>query len=204
MLTTIIIVAIFIAILLIPISVRVFIKFEDKALGNSIVVKYWFITLIDTDKKKPKEKPQKETKEEPATESNEKKDKKPLIKKLWQRRSYVKKLIISVVGYITKHLIKIKKLRIKGMLGLSDAAATGVVYGGTSAFMYNLIGAVDKVIKVQGVDIDYKPDFNNEVIFIEFESIIRTNIYHILALGIIALVRAIPIIRKEKNNGKPD
>lgn len=201
MLTTIIIVAVFIVILLIPISVRVFIKFEDKALGNSLNLKYGFITLIDTDKKKPKEKPQKETKEE-TLDDKPKKDKKPLIKKLWQRRSYVKKLIISVVGYITKHLIKIKKLRIKGVLGLSDAAATGVVYGGTSAFMYNLIGAVDKVIKVEGIEIDYKPDFNNEVIFIEFESIIRTNIYHILALGIIALVRAIPIIRKEKNNGK--
>ncbi len=203
MLTTIIIVAILVVILLIPINLRVFIKFEDKVLGNSLILKYGFITLMNTDKKKPKEKPHKETKEATA-ESKPKKDKKPLIKKLWQRRTYVKKLIISVVGYITKHLIKIKKLRIKGELGLSDAAATGVVYGTSSAFMYNLIGAVDKVIKVEGIDIDYKPDFNNEVIFIEFESIIRTNIYHILALGIIALVRVIPIIRKEKNNGKPD
>ena len=85
---------------------------------------------------------------------------------------------------------------------MDDAAATGVVYGTTSALMYNLIGAIDKVIKIEGVEIDYKPDFNNELIFIELESIIRTNIYHILALAVIATVRAIPVIRKEKNNEK--
>ncbi len=203
MLTAIIIVAVLCLLLLIPINVRVYLKLQDKELGNNIIIKYGFITIINSDKKKPKEKPQKETKEETA-EDKPSKDKKPLLQKLWRRRGYVKKLIVSVVSYITKHLIKIKKLHIEGVLGMSDAAATGVVYGITSAFMYNLIGAVDKVIKIEGIDIDYKPDFQTQVIFIEFESIIRTNIYHILALGSIALVRAIPIIRKEKNNGKPD
>ncbi len=201
MLTIIIIAAVLCAILLIPINLRVYIKLQDKALGKSIVLRYGFITIINTDKKKPKDKPQKETKEE-ATEPKAKKDKKPLIKKLWRRRSYVKKLVVSVVSYITKHLIKIKKLHLDGTLGLSDAAATGIAYGTTSALMYNLIGAVDKVVKVEEIDIDYKPDFTDEVIFIEFESIIRTNIYHILALALIALVRVIPIIRKEKDNGK--
>ncbi len=204
MLTIIIIAAILCLILLIPINLRVYLKLQDKSLGKSIILKYGFITIINSNKKKPKEKPQKETKEEKTEDNKPKKDNKPLIKKLWRRRAYVKKLIISVVGYITKHLIKIKKLHLDGVVGMSDAAVTGVIYGTTSSLMYNLIGAVDKVIKVEGIDINYKPDFNNEVIFIEFESIIRTNIYHVLALALIAGIRVIPIIRKEKNDGKPD
>lgn len=203
MLTAVIIVAVLVLLLFIPVNLKVYLKLQDRELGKTIVLKYGLLRVFNSDRKKTGDNPQKETKEK-VTEEKTKKDNKPLIKRLWQRRAYVKKLVISVVSYITKHLIKIKKLHIKGVLGMGDAAHTGIVYGTTSGLLYNLIGAVDKVIKIDGTNIDYKPDFENELIFIELESIIRTNIYHILALGVIALVRLIPIIRKEKNNGKSD
>ena len=200
MLTLIVVLAVIGIILLIPISVRVYLKLEDKDFKSHFYGKYGVITVFNSDKRK-KEKP-KPPKTDRETADKPKKDKKPMIKQLWQRRSHVKRLIVSVVSYIVKHLIKITKLHFKGVIGLEDAATTAVAYGALSGVLYNSLGAVDKVVRVQGIDIDFKPDFDNEVIFIEFESIIRTNIYHILALAVIALVRAIPVIRKEKNNGK--
>lgn len=174
-------------------------KFEDKEFVSSFYGKCGIITVFDSNRKKH-EKP-KTNKPKDKTDKP-KKDRKQTVKLLWKRRRYVKKLIVSVVSYIVKHLIKIKKLRFNGIIGLDNAANTAMVYGITSGVLYNSIGAVDKVIKVDGIDIKFRPDFKNQEIFIEFESIIKTNIYHVLVLATIVGVRTISILRKEKNNGK--
>lgn len=200
MLTLAIILAVILLILLIPVNLRIYLKYHENELNTDFRVKYGVITVF---KLKPRSDnpPKKKTKDKPRGDK-QKKNKKPVFKKLWQRRVHIKRFIVSVAKYVADHIMRIKKLYLHGTLGLSDAAQTGIVYGASSAVIYNVIGYIDKKVSIKGIDIDYKPDFTNEVIFIEFESIIRTNIYHVLALAVIAGVRVIPIVRKEKDNGK--
>ena len=83
---------------------------------------------------------------------------------------------------------------------------TALIFGSASAVLYNSLGLLDKAITVKNIKVDFKPDFNDTKIFIELESIIKTRIYNIAALGVIALVRALPLIRKRGDfyNGKSD
>ena len=83
---------------------------------------------------------------------------------------------------------------------------TALIFGSVSAVLYNSLGLLDKAITVKNIKVDFKPDFNDTKIFIELESIIKTRIYNIAALGVIALVRALPLIRKRGDfyNGKSD
>ena len=83
---------------------------------------------------------------------------------------------------------------------------TALSYGSASAFLYNSLGALEKQVKIKHMDIDFQPDFTQEKIFIEFTSIIRTKIYNVFGLAVLALHRAWPIIKKRGDiyNGKSD
>lgn len=203
MLAIIIIIAVLWVIMVTPVKFRIYGKYENNKFKVEHYLKYGFIKILDSNRKRKKPKTQKSaaTKDKPQ---KEKPSPKSVIDFLWEMKAEVKKLIQSVLSYTTKRLIKITKLRIKGVVGLSDAHTTAIIYGISSGVLYNTIGTLDKSVRVTGIDIDYQPDFNEEQIFIEFESIINTKIFNILALARLVLLHGLPIIRKggKLRNGK--
>lgn len=192
----------------IPIRMGVYVQYGCDGLKKEWNLRFGFITL------KPKKiakhtsaKPHKH-KVKKETEKAEKKSPSVtnVIKFIRDNKSYVKKLIISVTDYIVSRGVAIEKFRLKSDIGTGDAMNTALVYGSASAVLYNTLGLLDKCINIKNINVEFKPDFNESKIFIDFESIIKTRIYNVVALAVIAFIRLIPLIRKrgDLTNGKSD
>lgn len=195
-----IIIAIFALLLHIPVRIKVYAKYENSRLVSDYRIKYGFITAKKRSEKKEKKKTEK-------TEDKTKKDKpSPLliIRFIKENIELVKRFINDVVGYTTKKLIKFEKFKLTAVFGTEDAMDTALIYGGASAFLYNTVGFMERKIRMKNIMIDFKPDFTEPKIFIELESIIRTKIYNVIGLAWVALLRAMPLVKKrgEINNGK--
>lgn len=197
-----IIIAIFALLLHIPVRIKIYAKYENSRLVHDYRVKYGFITVKTRSGKKEKKKL------DPKVENTKKDKPSPLaiIRFIKENIELVKRLIKDVAGYTTKKLVRIEKFKITAVLGTDDAMDTGLIYGGASAFLYNTVGFMERRIRMKNIMIDFKPEFTESKIFIEFESIIRTKIYNVIGLAWIALLRAMPLIKKrgEINNGKSD
>ena len=59
---------------------------------------------------------------------------------------------------------------------------------------------------MRGVSVNSAPDFTKPQIFIKIESIIKTTAYNIVAIAVLALFGAMPLLKKrgELKNGKSD
>ena len=191
----------------IPIRFNVCVLYSHKKFDCTYRIKYGFITIKNSNKqKKPKERKENGTEQKDKIKSKDKISVKDTIRFCKDNSQKIKKLISSVVSYLTRHCIKIEKFGFKGEIGTDDAMHTALIFGSASAVLYNSLGLLDKAITVKNIKVDFKPDFNDTKIFIELESIIKTRIYNIAALGVIAFVRALPLIRKRGDfyNGKSD
>lgn len=112
----------------------------------------------------------------------------------------IKELIYAVLEYMRKHLVKIKKLTLKTVIGVPDAMETAFLYGAESAFVYNVLGVMDRHMRLVRHETELSPDFKTPGFYVQFTADIRTNILHLLVLAVIALRRALPIIKKLKNS----
>ncbi len=196
------IIALFIILSHIPIRLTVYAKYENNKFTNDFKIKYGFITVAKRKQKsnKPKKKP------DDTAEKKKKTSPKTTVKFIRENISDIKRLICDVLRYATKKALEIEKLSITAVSGTDDAMDTALIYGASSAFLYNTMGVLEKQIKTKNIAIDYQPDFTDEKIFIEFTCIIKTKIKHCVGLAFLALRRVMPIMRKrgEKHNGKPD
>lgn len=187
--------------LLIPVRIKIYFRYEGNSFSYDFKLKYGFIT-VKSPKKKKKEKGEK-------IKSKKKSEKKTLritFSYLKTNAKAIKRLIKDTAGYAVKKLIVFQAFKLKAVIGTDDAMNTALLYGASSAFLYNTVGVMDKKIKMKNIDIDFKTDFCDEKIFVEFESIIKTKIYNVLGLALLVLGRALPLLKKrgEKNNGKSD
>ena len=89
--------------------------------------------------------------------------------------------------------VRFEKFSISATLGTDDAMDTALIFGGTSAFLYNTIGFLERRVRLKNINIDFKPDFTEPKIFIEFESIIKTKIYNVIGLAFVAIKRGLPL-----------
>ena len=196
-----VIIAIFVLLLFIPVRISIYAKYENSKLVHDYKIKYGFITVKKRSKKSTKKRLDKNPKPKPDKPS-------PLavIRFIKSNIELVKRLIKDVAGYMTKKLVRFEKFKATAVLGTDDAMDTALIYGGTSAFLYNTVGFMERKIRMENIMIDFKPDFTEPKIFIEFRSIIRTKIYNVIGLAWIALLRAMPLVKKrgEINNGKSD
>lgn len=195
-------ITIFAFLLHIPVRITIYAKYENSKLVHDYKIKYGFITVKKRSHKKHKKKPE-------TAEDKPKSDKpSPLaiIRFIKSNIELVKRLIKDVAGYTTKKLVRFEKFNITAVLGTDDAMDTALIYGGASAFLYNTVGFMERKIRMKNIMIDFKPDFTEPKIFIEFQSIIRTKIYNVIGLVWITLLRAMPLVKKrgEINNGKSD
>ena len=197
-----IIIAILAMLLFIPVRIKIYAKYENSNFVHDYKIKYGFITVKKKSSKQAGNK-QKKRSDKP------KKDKTTplaIIRFIKSNIESVKKLVADVTSYTTKKLIRFDKFKLNAVLGTDDAMNTGLTYGAASAFLYNTIGFIERKVTMKNISIDFQPDFTEPKIFIEFESIIRTKIYNVIGLAWIALLRAMPLLKKrgEINNGKSD
>lgn len=192
----------------IPLRMRVYIKYENREMTKTYVIKYGFLKIIDSNKRKRKSKSKNKIKDDDNKSDKPKNKKSPsdVIAFAKNNSEHIKRLVNDVVKYIAKKLVRVEKLRIDARIGTDDAMNTALIYGASSAFLYNTIGVMDKHTKILGIDIKYTPNFNEPEIFVEFESIIKTKLHNVFMLALIALLRVWPIIKKrgDLKNGKSD
>lgn len=188
----------FAVILLIPIRIKIYLRYESGRFSSDFEIKYGFITV-----KLPKKKKKEKVGDNKEKKKSEKKPPKITFAYLKTNAKTIKRLIKDTAGYAVKKLISFKSFKLKAVIGTDDAMNTALAYGASSAFLYNTVGFMDRKIRMKNIDIDFKPDFGEEKIFIEFESIIKTKIYNVLGLALLVLRRALPLLKKrgEKNNG---
>lgn len=127
------------------------------------------------------------------------------VNKVIENIELIKKMVINIVSYTLKHLIKIKDLMIRAEIGVDDAMQTALLYGAVSAAVYTAAGILDEHMRLTEHDIDLKADFNYPHIYAEIEAIISTNIFHLIVITAIAARYMLPLWlrnkKKEKNNG---
>ena len=192
----------FIAVLInIPVRVIIYAKYDNSEFVNDYKIKYGFITI-----KKKKQKSHNETETDSAPKKKTKNKPSNIIRFIKTNIKDIKRLISDVLKYTSKKLVIIEMLSLKSHIGTDDAMNTALSYGSASAVLYNSLGVFEKQVKIKHMDIDFQPDFTQEKIFIEFTSIIRTKIYNVFRLAVLALRSAWPIIKKrgEIYNGKSD
>ena len=206
MVTIIVILAVllFLAVLLLlPIRLKIFARYENRSLVEEYLLKYGIIKIIDSNKPK-KEKKKKDKPSKQGTEEKKKRSTGEVVSFVRKNKEPIKRLVKSIVRYATKSLVRVERFKINGKIGLEDAMDTALVYGASSAFLFNTLGIMDKGMRISGIEISFMPDFKQSAIFIEFECIIMTRLYNVFCLAVIVLFHGLPLIRKRGDfkNGK--
>lgn len=205
LITILIILASLAIIAFIPIRFKAYVSYENKEFVSRYKIKYGFITI-----KKTSDKADVKHEKKPKADKDKGEKKKTsvgnIVRFVKTNSEQIKRLVSDVCTYAAKRFMRIERLRLNAVLGTDDAMQTAVAYGASSAVLYNGLGVIDKKVKIDSISIDYKPNFTNAQIFIDFECIIKTRIHSIFRLAAIFLRRALPLYRKRGDlaNGKSD
>ncbi len=189
-----VIAALVLLVFLIPVSASVYVSYNNSDISKELYLKILGIRLRRT--KKDRRKGEESGGGEPEPEKENGPSSEELIAFVRENLTDIKELIYAVLGYMFRHLIKIRLLSLRTVIGTDDAMETAMLYGAEAAFVYNVVGVMDRHMRLKEHRVDLKPDFNDPNIFIEFETIISTNIYHLAVLGIIAIRKGLPLYRK--------
>ena len=165
---------------------------------NTIDLRYGFLKFRISPKKAGKE-IVKEVEEE-AGEKPEKQKKKQDVKKLMRILKAVytdlKDGLFKILGYIIKHAVTIHELNITADYGFSDPMKTGVATGTANAVVYNIIGLLERHMKLKKWSVSLNPDFEEEKMKAGVYAVLGTNVWHVLALGTILITFAVKILYK--------
>ena len=202
-----IILAVLILILMLPVRGRIYIKYVNDDLTTISELYLWFVK-IPLRRKKKTESGRKDNTEEEEPDENSGGGVWRAAYKILSNLDDIKRFVKRIISYVSKHLVKIKKLMFRAELGVDDAMYTALLYGAVSAVVYGFAGAADEYMRLSEHDIELKADFDNPHIYAELETIISTNILHIIIITMIAARHAVPIWlrnrKKENNNGESD
>lgn len=189
---------------LIPIKAFVYFRYND-APELEYELRYGFIKIKLPERgkvsKKAEDMPEKPPQEE-HTETRKESDTKNITVFIWNERGRIKRMLTSVLGYISKHAIKINKLKIKLVIGFDDAMQTALIYGGACAAVFNFAGFMDRNMRLGSHSINLKPVFGEPHVFTEDEAVISTCILNIIILAMIALRYFIPILWKFRRSNR--
>lgn len=197
------ILAVSLAALFIPIKCEAYLSYANDSLDESFDLKYGFIRIrLPNGGKKDKEWGDDKG-------GSGKKENRLGGAVAFARENFreVKEAIYNILGCALKRSVTIKNLDLKIVFGLEDAMATGLLYGALAAFVYNVIGAANRLMKLKSHSEDIRPDFKDPHIFAELECIITTNIFNLAVLAVVFLKNAAPLYKKyerRNDNGKSD
>ena len=165
---------------------------------NTIDLQYGFLKFRISPKKAGKEIVK--GAEEEAGEKPEKPKKKQDVKKLVRLGKAVytdlKDGLFKVLGYIIKRAVTIHELNITADYGFDDPMKTGVATGAANAAVYNIIGLLERHMKLKKWSVSLNPDFEEKKMKAGMYCVLGTNVWHILALGGILITFAVKILYK--------
>ena len=188
---------------LLPISVRFYLQYNVDVEGI-LVVKYTMFPIFtlpipppeETEKeekpKKPK-KPKQYDKEKKLKDTKKRIDIRAIPGFLYRNRSAIKRTIVEVLHYTITRSIKIKMLRLRLVMGVEDAMDTAMMFGAASGVIFNIVGLLDRFMRLGKHNVNIKPAFSEPHIFAETDVVISTCIFNFLVIGAIALKNATPI-----------
>ena len=187
---------------LLPISVRFYLQYNVDVEGI-LVVKYTMFPIFtmmippeETEKAKKPEKPKKPKhydKERKFKDTKKRIDIKEVLGFLYRNRSGIKRTIVEVLHYTITRSIKIKMLKLRLVMGVEDAMDTAMIYGAASGVIFNIVGLLDRHMRLGRHDVNIKPAFNEPHIFAETDVVVSTCIFNFLVIGAIAIRYATPI-----------
>ncbi len=187
---------------LLPISVRFYLQYNVDVEGI-LVVKYTMFPIFtmmippeETEKAKKPEKPKKPKqydKERKFKDTKKRIDIKEVLGFLYRNRSGIKRTIVEVLHYTITRSIKIKMLKLRLVMGVEDAMDTAMIFGAASGVIFNIVGLLDRHMRLGKHDVNIKPAFNEPHIFAETDVVISTCIFNFLVIGVIAIRYATPI-----------
>ncbi|MBQ7974553.1 MAG: DUF2953 domain-containing protein [Clostridia bacterium] len=96
--------------------------------------------------------------------------------------------ILSLLGDFRRFVrkgISLSDFKFNLTFGTADAASTAVTTGLLYTLVYNLLGLIDKLMKVEQPEVNITPIFNEATFAITAVGIIRTTLAHIIATAIV-------------------
>ena len=201
-----IIIAVFALLFSIPVSCDFYFRYNNE-IYQELSLRYGFIKIGIPEKRQDPEDTKDNSKNPEKSKKTEKKagSTKEIISFGRDNLKAVKETIYAVLGYMFKKAVKINKLKIKLVFGVDDAMETALIFGAVSAFIYNVIGVMDRNMRLKKHITEIRPAFNNPHIFAECGIKISTSIGRVVVLAIIALWHAVPLlIRYRKLNKGSD
>lgn len=96
--------------------------------------------------------------------------------------------VLSLLGDFRRFVRKgfsLSDFKLNLTFGTADAASTAVTTGLLYTLVYNLLGLVDKLMKVDNPEVNIKPIFNEATFAITATGIIQTTLAHIIPTAII-------------------
>lgn len=101
------------------------------------------------------------------------------IKNLTNLLLKYKEVYRDVIQYMLKAL-KIEKLDIYVRSGVNDASMTALIYGFINSFIGTIISIISRKMDIKKVNINTVPDFNRNIVDINFNCIIIFNLVNII------------------------
>lgn len=202
------IVAVIALIIFIPIDAAFSVAYIEKNADIKLTVSYFPVKIKILPAKKKEDKPKEE---EPPKEEEEKekkpKEKQTLSKTIEFARAVFEETlddILHLIYHLFAHTLRVRKFFITAKIGTGDPMYTGIAYGAANAFIYKLLGFIDRHTKLDKWNVDLDTDFDSFVIDASADLVIRTRIAYILKLGFMAaliLFKIYRINRRIKKNG---
>ena len=116
----------------------------------------------------------------------------------------LKKDILNLLDYIICHAIKIKELNVSSKFGTGNPMYTGIATGAVNAGVYNIVGWIDRRMKLEKWDVSLDADFNNACLDMDIYCKLRTNCLYVLTIGfktVKVVLKIQKINRRIKENG---
>ncbi|MBR4723305.1 MAG: DUF2953 domain-containing protein [Clostridia bacterium] len=191
--------AILILLLAVPIKLTVIYDSREIEQKASVLVKYGFIKHKIYPKKQPK-------KEDITEEAGEKTEKEPFSfeKKKAELEKYirifnlVKKDVVKLLSYASKHAVIFDSIEVKSEFGFEDAMHTGIFTGLYNGFVYSIMGVIHHNSHLKEMEVNLQPVFGKKCFNNHFSCILHIKTAHIIVVAF----NVLRLLRKIKKEGR--
>lgn len=164
-------------------SSRVFVSYHHKLEVTLFLMNGWIkIPLIPQQKQNKPQK--KKSKEKKAKQSQEKKTVTERIEAITDYLS-----IYSECAANIRNHFRFETFDFILSFGTGDAASTALLCGMGWSLVYQILGFVDTAFMLEEPRVCVKPDFENTSFDIYFETTFKTNHFHAIRIGVIAIIK---------------
>ncbi len=183
------------ALLIVLFSLHIKVNMSFTADGdNKIELRYGFLKFRILPKKARDEVRTEKT--EDKRKEEKKRDNGRMLKLLKAVHAALKDGLFKIAGYILTKAVTVSELNISADFGLDDPAETGIAAGAAYAAVYNMIGLMDRHMKLKERTVSITPDFDEEKFLAGAYASLYTNIWHIFVIGGMFIKTAVKILYK--------